>query len=168
MIKAGDNAWIGWVDLQEQSEIEGLAILAPDFFSQFPHALVTCIDSNWAPGLSVGIRKEIEACGIRVEVYGDGLLTTGESVRILADKAHFFNGFDQVWFFSGEPREPCPLRLNWGTGDALEPGWELSQGVLDAVAWMARSGARLGLGDGFCLNYLTTDLELAEELERLP
>jgi tRNA threonylcarbamoyladenosine biosynthesis protein TsaE len=82
----------------------------------------------------------------------------GEEVVDLAHRG-LLNGFDEVWVLAGPDADAPP------DGAAIVAPVRLDEGVPEATAaWLARSGARLGLGDGEGLNYVATDVALAAAL----
>jgi len=84
----------------------------------------------------------------------------------------FFWGFDELWMFSMEPAEDVPGDLWVRSAEFLKPEHQATrvaaeQWGTDVTNWMLRSGAVLGLADGISLDYVTTNEQVANEIDRL-
>lgn len=74
--------------------------------------------------------------------------------RRLLDEG-FFQGFDEIWLLDGGARAARPPELVLTSDHPVErvpaESWR---------AWLIAGGARLGLGDGVGLNYVTDDASI--------
>lgn len=126
-------------------------------FESFPFILVSSVDSD---------RNVIQMPWARARIRGNAqwalspsqLVIAGENlVRLARDSV--FNGFDELWVTME------PLTISPPAGAYLVAPRELANPAPDAVRrWMEQSGSRLGLGDGYGLNFVVNDRELARQL----
>ncbi len=87
------------------------------------------------------------------------LVVSGRQLVSLVRAGDVFFGFDEIWLLSNKPMtqppEDCyleaPLKLD---EDPLPTG---------VAAWIEAEGVRVGLGDGFGLNFAGSDFELIAE-----
>ena len=132
----------------------------PALLSQFPFALITCIDSSRD-------LRELRSGNEIVTSFGGSsflegaLATTGDTLLALIEQCNVFNGFDEVWLFPNAPSKSIPAGI-WITAP-LEITKEMPSGLPE---WMNQSGCSLGIGDGIGLNYITSDLSVADVLEQ--
>ena len=173
MFRKVNNVWLGWIETHNVSELENISLRAPDFFERYKYALISVIDSNRPITLNMpSFQKMIKNANLHFEQFGDGLLTSGKSIVELATVHHFFNGFDEVWFFAHAPQTAAP------TGHILNPqSWliqpidERKLGENKALSlleqWAIESGAIVGVHDGTGIGYITTDETVAQKLEEI-
>ena len=86
------------------------------------------------------------------------VISGASTVDLLADN-NLFTGFDELWIPSGLPvvQPPDEARLV----APLELDTEVPTEVL---AWLKNSRCRLGVGDGYGMNYVVRDLALGRDL----
>jgi hypothetical protein len=132
----------------------------PSIFAQLPYVLLSSVDSD----LNVSAMPWAKALFEKQPGWAassDPLVTSGDwLVRLLLNGELSLNGFDELWICSKlpVPRRPeeayivAPRQLNEEIPTAT-------------IRWMESSGCVLGLGDGYGLNFITTDMDLARRLE---
>lgn len=135
----------GWLD----SSIGEFLETFPRDFASLKYALITCLDSNADPASLLETSPALHSIQHESKRLGQGLLLPS---RILfrdemADEIFF--GFDEVWFFPHELREPKP------TGGSLVGPARVNQQRLDQLGhWLSANSCMMGLGDGCGLNYV--------------
>jgi hypothetical protein len=118
-----------------------------------PEALLASVDSDRRPAHIPRLG------GLVVRVVDGAPVLRGEALVALAEDG-FFNGFDEVWVLP-EGSESLP------PADASLVYPFLAEGPLPGPlsSWIEQSGARLGVGDGFGLNLVVADNDLAATLD---
>ncbi len=151
----GRNMHYGWL----QDGIWDLAKSNWEVFQKLPYCLVTCVDSS--PDVAFMARAEgIIEKETSCSALGKGLLIRDARVLEVCRSYNLFNGFDEIWLYEdcptiGKPQSfsiVSPLDLN------EDP---LPQGLLE---WFTASACILGLGDGFGMNYITTQKQIVGSL----
>jgi hypothetical protein len=129
-------------------------------FGKLSVALLTSVDSTTALSSST-LGQMIVERHPRCKFLGDGIIIPDNFILDIAKTLDLFHGFDEAWFFETETTSPkpkeswlvAPLNLN---RDELAPL---------TMSWMQETACKLGVGDGIGLNYVTTDEEIAKDIE---
>jgi hypothetical protein len=148
----------GWLEAMDIPRLIGRFpwLTSPDRW-----ALLTMLDSGGEVADAISIPPLAERLQFEPVRVGQSVAVSGRVLRGLAE-AGLFTGFDELWLFDAPPREdrPSSLRLIADAPQSPPSG--------DALArWLASSGCRLCVGDGFGLNYVTFDTGLRGTIERL-
>jgi hypothetical protein len=122
-----------------------------------PYVLISCIDSD--PQVSdmrwvAARRRDTPAWALSLSPL---VISGASTVDLLSD--NLFTGFDELWIPTGLPVVQPPEEAN------LVAPRELDTEVPAAVlAWLEVSKCRLGVGDGYGMNYAVRDLALGCDL----
>jgi hypothetical protein len=131
-----------------------------------PLALITCIDSSRNPGELVPALETMTKAQISWQIHGLGIVVPTRSLTIVANL--LLNGFDEIWLLRSNPATdsspPMPV-----TSEIPLPEKKGIDGdrFHELVLWFDMNNCVLGLGDGYGLNYMTTDPHTAESIESL-
>jgi hypothetical protein len=123
-----------------------------------PYVLISSIDSD----TQVSDMRWVTACRLDAPAWALSLsplvISGASTIDLLADD-NLFTGFDELWIPTGPPFAQPP-------DDAyLVAPRELDTEVPAAVlAWLEVSECRLGVGDGYGMNYAVCDLALGRDL----
>jgi hypothetical protein len=139
-------------------EIEAVVRRWPALLELGSAIQISRVDSS-APGelpaLDDAWRSRYEASPVGADV-----VVPVPAFRRLLDEG-FFQGFDEIWLLDGDARTARPPELVLTSDHPVErveaESWR---------AWLIAGGARLGLGDGVGLNYVTDDAAIADRLAR--
>lgn len=124
----------------------------------FGAAALRCLDSESAPSRII---ETLCACGIEARLGASGVVLTRKQVCLAAHEG-LFTGFDEVWFWREESIERQFLSDIVLTSDAIN----LAEGLPNSLERaMQALGSFLALGDGCGLNFVTTDRDLAAQIE---
>jgi hypothetical protein len=148
------------------SEITRLTLLCPELVSNFPFAVIACLDSGREISLAIpSIQKLLEA-EVSIRTIGQHLLTTGPAAVDIITRFGLFNGFDELWLFSREPQNDIPRGFRIRSSEILNVEYQMTETEAERwcselARWMAPSGAVLGIADGVALDYVSTDEQIA-------
>lgn len=143
--------YVGWLE----TNICDLAIAG--FLSRFESILIASIDSTRDLTRLASRFAEIDSgCAL----LGDGIIVRGGAICQPDQAQYWFNGFDEVWCFDGQPTIPLPRDVHLVAPRNVETD-ELPAGL---ATWFAESGCRIGFGDGVGLNFVTPDADIARQL----
>lgn len=128
----------------------------PDLISGFSYVLVTSLDSTHDVS-SADIGREIMQRFPRCTAVGDGILIPAAEIAKVDREIGLFFGFDEIWCLDVALNKPKPGNIS------ILPPPSLDSTVVESTVeeWMMASACRLGLGDGFGLNYVTSDAEVS-------
>lgn len=145
----------GWID----SSIHTFLDAFPRSFGSMKYVLITCLDSNLDPESCLDRGPELRSIAGAVGTLGGGLLLPTPLLLRAHSENRIFFGFDEVWFFPGEPTEPKPDSA-WLVGPA-----RIDQAKLDRLGrWMSSNSCSLALGDGDGLNFVVKARGLVKHL----
>ena len=156
-MKRVDDLKVGWLDTRIGTLVESRGAV----FAQYAYALITSVDSatelrQLPTGRAIIERRP--AC----RFLGGGLVIPAGALAAVGREFNLFNGFDEVWWFSDEPKVPKPNEVF-----LVAPLDLREDGVVEELRdWMRASGCELGLGDGVGLNYVAFDESVALALEQ--
>ncbi len=150
-----NDIWIGHLD----SSISSLIMNLSNLISQFSFTLITSIDSTKNLHKLNTVNKIVNDLSI-CSFFNEGLLISGNKIQNIMKQYNLLNGFDELWFFHSKPLINYSSEL-WITGPR-DITIELPRSL---PKWMKNSGCILGLGDGIGLNYITTNQDIAIELD---
>jgi hypothetical protein len=135
----------GWLD----SSIHDFLEAVPLRLGSMRYALITCLDSNREPESLLKESPELRPLAAEARVLGGGLLLPTRVLREADPPCQLFFGFDEVWFFPDEIRDPKPNSA-WLVGPS-----RITQEKLDNLGeWMSHTSCSLALGDGEGLNFI--------------
>jgi hypothetical protein len=156
MMRKINHLTVGWLE----GSLKLLLEKDIPLFGRFPIALLTSVDSTTALSSSALGRVIIERHP-RCKFLGDGIIIPDNFILDIAKTFDLFHGFDEAWFFEAEPSSPKP-KESW-----LVAPLNLNCNELAPMtsSWMQVTACKLGLGDGIGLNYVTTDEEIAKDVE---
>jgi hypothetical protein len=152
-----DDLYVGWLE----TSIGVLVREDPLLLALFPFVLITSVDSTTELAdsrIGQAIVRRNHDCAF----IGQGLLVPSVKLPALDAELGLFHGFDEVWALDDRPAVAKP------SGSSIVGPLNLNEDDPsgDVAEWMNATGCRLGLGDGFGLNYVTSDAGLAEQIER--
>ena len=125
---------------------------------ELPYVLISSIDSCTDVGAmpwATARRAESPEWALSVSP----LVVSGRSVIDLLGDGNLFTGFDELWIPTRLPTRQPPADANLVAPRQLET--ELPSAV---SAWLEGSGCRLGVGDGYGMNYAVLDRDLGADL----
>jgi hypothetical protein len=132
--------------------------------AKLPFALITCVDSNPEPALTSKIHDEFASARVDYQQIGPYFFTPTVTVPRLIDS--LLTGFDEVWFLSAVPESATAAPLRLTSESPITDQWPLPNDLARKLKeWLDRNHAILGVGDGVGLNTLTTDPEIAREID---
>ncbi|MBY0523640.1 MAG: hypothetical protein K2R98_09575 [Gemmataceae bacterium] len=135
----------GWLD----SSIHDFLDTFPRASATMKYALVTCLDSNLAPGAMLEGSPMLRPIASTARILESGLLLPTNLLLETNTRERLFFGFDEIWFFPNESINPKPASA-WLVGPA-----RLDQAKLDGLeSWMSENACTMGLGDGEGLNFI--------------
>ena len=147
----------GWLP---NTSVRELVVENRETFLTLPFVLVSCVDSGNDVASQTWARAELDRDpGWAISV--DPLVITGPGFIGAVDGPLTLAGFDEIWIPSRLPIAQRPDAAHIMAPRLLKRGASIRRSV---ATWMARSGCRLGLGDGFGLNYIVGDEDLAKLL----
>lgn len=136
--------------------------LSDDTFQQFPFILITSIDSDVELRNGM-VLDQIRALDSTAQVFGEGMIVSGASLRRTDQVATLFTGFDEIWCFHAMPDKPKPQNLS-----IVGPHDVRSDNIPpEHLKWLDVTGCIAGLGDGIGLNVVTSDRVLATKIKHL-
>jgi len=149
----------GWL---ERLDVPAALEAAPSLVVGAGWALLSMVDSCAPVADLPSVAPTLARHGIDPAVVGGSVAVPTRVLPRLADDG-FLNGFDEVWLFVDAPVTDKPATAAHLTSDRplREPP------ASELVEWMGAAGCVIGLGDGDGLNYVTLDVAVAEEIERL-
>lgn len=132
----------------------------PRIVSRFDTMLITCLDSTREIDtlrIARGMVARYPAC----TVVSSGLLVPTSLLSDIDHAMGLFTGFDEVWCFRDGSPSVKPKRVSV----LPPPGFDSSAIPADVLEFMLKSNCMLALGDGFGMNYVTPDHNIARELQ---
>lgn len=125
---------------------------------ELPYVLISSIDSDWrVSDMRWATARRLDAPTWALSLAP--LVISGESAVDLLSDDNLLTGFDEFWIPTGLPVAQPPAEAH------LVAPRELDAEVPAAVlAWLEVSGCRLGVGDGYGMNFAVRDLALGREL----
>lgn len=128
-----------------------------EVMAALPYVLIRAIDSDTNVSEMPWARQRIQASPSWAHLERPLVIRGQRLVELDVEK--LFTGFAEIWIPSGLPREGPPDDISLAAPTQLE---ELVPEPLRA--WFPGSGWRLGLGDGFGLNFASSDRGLSRSL----
>lgn len=125
----------------------------------YNYVLLTALDSVrdlTAAMIGQRILRELP----RTRALGDGLLLPAGILTEVGWISDLFGGFDEAWFFDIEVRGPLPR----GVSVLPPPSFDRVEPDEATIKWFLEFDCKLALGDGFGMNYLSTDREVLRHL----
>jgi hypothetical protein len=148
MTKTDNKIVVGWLD----SSI--CEIVRSGSLSRFGQVLITSLDSSRdLAEMEFGekIRRFDPSCAF----LGAGVAVPGRLIKSIEESLGLFFGFDEVWCFDDRVPHGKPPSVS-----IVAPLNFVEEGVSpELVEWMRASGCALGLGDGFGLNFVMSDVQ---------
>jgi hypothetical protein len=125
---------------------------------RLPYVLISSMDSD---RLVSNMPWVTSRCGSdsKWAISRSPLVISGAALVSLLEDTSLFAGFDELWIPSRLPVANPPDDANLVAPRELDV--ESPPGV---VRWVEDSRCRLGIGDGYGMNYVAADLELAAGL----
>jgi hypothetical protein len=135
----------GWLD----GSIHDLLPRLPGTARSTRFALITCLDSDLAPGSLLRKSPALRPIADAARVVKKGILVPTARLLEADIENQVFFGFDEVWFFPDDDIKPRPDSA-WLVGPN-----RIDRGKLDKLgSWMTDNGCSLALGDGDGLNFV--------------
>jgi hypothetical protein len=128
-------------------------------FANMQVALITCLDSSTDLSPLIARSPGLKRLGPHFKPLGKGLLVSTKRLLDIEKSERIFFGFDEVWFFPKEPREPKPDAVC-----LVGPGRIDQESLRLALPWMSLTSCSIGLGDGIGLNVMAKAHGLARYL----
>lgn len=146
----------GWLN---SSVHDFLAALFPSPAKALRYALITCLDSNPHPASLLDSSPELKSLAAGAKTLGTALLLPTGLLMERGAAHRYFYGFDEIWFFPGEPTQAKPA-----SASLVGPA-RVDQSRLDALGkWMSHNACSLALGDGEGLNFVVKARGLVRHL----
>lgn len=130
----------------------------PEIISSIPYVLIRMIDSS--EEVESVIKYHNKIYNMKYIQIAKGVIMSGKDIIELHEKEKLFTGFDEIWCFLSMPNIYPKKYL-------VSPNEINKCFSAEYEAWMDISGCMLGLGDGAELNYITTQMGIAQKLESL-
>ena len=142
----------GWLD---SSIHDFLDVFSPSSAAT-KYALITCLDSNWAPASLRKKSPELKVLASKARTLGTGLILPTELLLQANSRKRILFGFDEIWFFPSNDIEAKMDAVPLGG-----PG-RIDQEKLNKLGgWMSHCSCSLALGDGEGLNFIVKAQGLA-------
>ncbi len=136
---------VGWLD----SSILDLIEFLPNKAESLKFALITCLDSNPAPASLIDKSPQLKSLMSVAVPLDKGLLLPTKRLLEAISLHQIFFGFDEIWFFPKEPKEPKP------DATSLVGPARIDQQMLTKLGpWLSSNSCSMGLGDGEGLNLI--------------
>jgi hypothetical protein len=131
-----------------------------DIFRALPFVLVSYVDSDPHVATQTWARKELEH-DADWAISRSPLVIAGHHFVDAVEGPLKLAGFDEIWIPSRLPIPTPPEGAHIMAPRQLKRGASVKRSI---ATWMRRSDCRLGLGDGFGLNFVATDVGLVSQL----
>jgi len=152
-----ENSFVsGWVP--DHSVADVLAT-HQRLLQQTPFVLITSLDSEEHISRLKMLASVMLELDIR-PISESPFVLRGTDLERLMREYSLFSGFDELWLCKTQPRTIPPTDAS-----IVAPEQLTSVPPISVQHWMTEWECILGLGDGIGLNFITTDGDLASEIE---
>jgi hypothetical protein len=132
-----------------------------DLFRLLPFIVITSIDS--ASRLGEMVCSELRIAGQSAPLSEDPVVVSGATLCQLVTERNMFTGFDEIWIVESLPVAAMPKEIS-----LTAPVQLVGPPPSSLILWMQQSGWRLGLGDGYGLNFASSDRNLLRAVGLTP
>lgn len=165
-VRSYEEMYVGEVCSETLSSLADLVRVGREWFEGYGYGLVTCLDSVRPVTLQMpSVEAAVRELNAEIRAFGNGLLMDTRSI-VGAINCGFFTGYDVVWLFSHEPREEAPASavIPYLNLDEIGKAPARNEEYQELVRWIRLSGARVGLLDGWSVQFITPERSVAELL----